>query len=239
MVDDLLTPGRVTGAQVPQLQAAMTAFATSQVLSDQQVLVSTAIPATLAVVQSSWRSVAVPVALITVQLLVLCLLLLFLAVTDAVEARGPEIALAKLRGRGAWATIAFGFPSRWCCWPWRCQPGPWPGGGLRRRSSHVLLRPGTAVVLPGLAWATAAAATAGGLAAAVGGRPPDVAPAGAGGVAPLRAAGDGPRLGGGWRPRGRCGRGAARSGRQRPDQLRPGRARSPCWYPDCSGWRLR
>ena len=167
VVDDLLSPGRVTGAQVPQLQAAMTAFSTSQVLSDQQVLVSTAIPATLAGVQSSWRSVAVPVALITVQLLVLCLLLLFLAVTDAVEARGPEIALAKLRGQGAWATIVFGLSEPVVLLAVALPAGTLAGWAATAALCHVLLRPGTAVVLPGLAWATAAAAAAGGLAAAV------------------------------------------------------------------------
>ena len=167
VVDDLLSTGRVTGAEVAQLRAAMTAFSTSQVLSDQQILVSTAIPATLQSVESSWRSVAVPVALITAQLLVLCLLLLFLAVTDAVEARGPEVALAKLRGRGAWSTVVFALSEPVILLAVALPVGVLAGWGATAVITHSLLRPGTAVVLPGLAWATAATATAGGLAAAV------------------------------------------------------------------------
>ena len=167
VVDDLLSTGRVTGAEVAQLRAAMTAFSTSQVLSDQQILVSTAIPATLAGVESSWRSVAVPVALITAQLLVLCLLLLFLAVTDAVEARGPEVALAKLRGQGTWSTVVFALSEPVILLAIALPAGVLAGWGATAVITHSLLRPGTAVVLPGLAWATAAIAAAGGLAAAV------------------------------------------------------------------------
>ncbi len=166
VVDDLLSPAQITGSEVTQLEAAMTAFATSPALADQQVLVSTAIPATLQSVESGWRSVTVPIVLITAQLLVLCLLLLFLAVTNAVEARGPEIALAKLRGRGAWATIAFGLSEPVALLALALPAGILAGWGATAALSHVLLRPGTAVVLPGLAWVTAAAVTAGGLAAA-------------------------------------------------------------------------
>jgi hypothetical protein len=167
IVDDMLNPRQIAGVEVPHLRAAMTAFSISQVLLDQQVIVSTAIPATLAAVQSGWRSVAVPVVLITIQVLFLCLLLLFLAVTDAVEARGPEVALAKLRGRGALSTVAFGLsePAVLLALAW--PAGTMAGWGAAAALCHALLRPGTAVVLPGLAWAASAAATAGGLAAAV------------------------------------------------------------------------
>src|SRR6185312_3612837 len=50
--------------------------------------------------RASWRAVEVPVVLISAQLLILAWLLLFLLVADAAEARGPEVALAKMRGRG-------------------------------------------------------------------------------------------------------------------------------------------
>ncbi|HEY8042949.1 MAG TPA: hypothetical protein VIF35_01675, partial [Streptosporangiaceae bacterium] len=108
VVDDLLNGSRLTGGEVPQLASAMTAFSESTALQAQQVLVITGIPATLQAVQSSWRSVEIPVVLITAQLLVACLLLLFLSVTDAIDARGHEVSLAKLRGRGGWRTIVFG-----------------------------------------------------------------------------------------------------------------------------------
>ncbi|SDS19992.1 FtsX-like permease family protein [Actinopolymorpha singaporensis] len=50
----------------------------------------------------------VPVLLVEVQLLVLCWLILFLVVANASEARGPEVALAKLRGVPPGRTVAFG-----------------------------------------------------------------------------------------------------------------------------------
>jgi putative ABC transport system permease protein len=167
VVDDMLRGARLTGDEVPQLQSAMTSFSNSAVLTGQQVLVSTAIPATLNTVESSWRSVAVPVVLITVQLLVLCLLLLFLAVTDAIEARGPEVALAKLRGQGGWRTVAFGMSEPVALLALALPAGTMAGWGATAVLGRVLLRPGTAVVLPPLAWAAAGAATAGGLAAVV------------------------------------------------------------------------
>ena len=167
VVDGMLRGARLTGDEVPQLQAAMTAFSISPALTDHQVIVSTAIPATLDAVQSSWRSVAVPVLLITAQLLVLCLLLLFLTITDAVDARGPEIALARLRGRGGWRIVVFGLSEPVLLLMLALPIGTLAGWRATAALCRVLLRPGTVVVLPPLAWASAAAATAGGLAAAV------------------------------------------------------------------------
>jgi putative ABC transport system permease protein len=167
VVDDMLRGARLTGDEVPPLQAAMTAFSISPALTDHQVLVGTAIPATLDAVQSSWRSVAVPVVLITAQLLVLCLLLLFLAITDAVDARGPEVALARLRGRGGWRIVVFGLSEPVLLLALALPIGTLAGWRATAALGRVLLRPGTAVVLPPLAWASAAAATAGGLVAAV------------------------------------------------------------------------
>ncbi len=165
VLDDMLRGARLTGDEVPQLRAAMTAFSASPALADQHVIVGTAIPATLQAVESSWRSVAVPVVLVTAQLLVLCLLLLFLAVTDAIDARGPEVALAKLRGRGGWATVLFGMSEPAVLLDLALPAGTLAGWGATSLLGRVLLRPGTAVVLPPLAWAAAAVAAAGGLAA--------------------------------------------------------------------------
>ncbi len=149
-----------------QLGAAMTAFSQDPTLADAQILVSTSIPATLSSVQSGWRSLAIPILLITLQLLALCLLLLFLAVTDAVEGRGAEIALAKLRGRGAWSTALFGLSEPLILLTLALPAGVLAGWGATAILSHLLLRPGTPVELAGLAWGAAVAATLGGLAAA-------------------------------------------------------------------------
>ncbi|HWG13880.1 MAG TPA: hypothetical protein VG268_11475 [Streptosporangiaceae bacterium] len=58
VVDDLLQPGRVTGDELAQLQAAMTAFSQNVVMTNSQMLVTTSIPSTLQSVQSAgarWR----------------------------------------------------------------------------------------------------------------------------------------------------------------------------------------
>ena len=167
VVDDLLNQSRLTGSEVPQLASAMTAFSTSPALQQQQVLVTTGIPATLQAVQASWRAVEIPVVLITAQLLAACLLLLFLSVTDAIDARGHEVSLAKLRGRGGWRTIVFGMSEPVLLLALALPVGTLAGWAATAALSRVLLRPGTAVVLPPLAWAAAGLATAGGLLAVV------------------------------------------------------------------------
>src|SRR5437773_571394 len=108
VLDYLLRPAHLSAADVPGLLARMNALANSVRLNVQQVIVTSDLPATLGTVQSGWNAIAVPVLLITAQLLVPVWLLLFLAGRDAAEARGPEIALAKLRGYGPWRSIVFG-----------------------------------------------------------------------------------------------------------------------------------
>ena len=168
VVDDLLAQSRLTGSEVSQLASAMTAFSSSAALQQQQVLVTTGIPATLQAVQASWRAVEIPVVLITAQLLAACLLLLFLSVGDAIDARGHDVSLAKLRGRGGWQTIMFGMSEPVLLLAVALPAGVLVGWAARAAFSRVLLRPGTAVVLPPQAWAAAGLlATAGGLLAVV------------------------------------------------------------------------
>ena len=167
VVDDVLNQSRLTGSEVPQLASAMTAFISSATLQQQQVLVTTGIPATVQGVQASWRAVEIPVVLITAQLLAACLLLLFLSVTDAIDARGHEVSLAKLRGRGGWRTIVFGMSEPVLLLAVALPAGTLAGWAATAALSRVLLRPGTTVVLPPLAWAAAGLATAGGLLAVV------------------------------------------------------------------------
>jgi hypothetical protein len=166
VVDEVLNTDRVTGGQVEPLRTAMTSFSQDPDLANAQILVSTSIPATLSSVTSGWTSLAIPILLVTLQLLALCLLLLFLAVTDAVEGRGTEIALAKLRGRGSWSTAVFGLSEPIILLALALPTGVLAGWGATAILSHLLLRPGTPVDLAGLAWVTAVAATLGGLAAA-------------------------------------------------------------------------
>lgn len=108
-----------------------------------------------------------PVTVVETQLLVLCWLVLFLVVANAAEARGPEVALAKLRGVGVGATVGFGLLDTLLlvllavpvgfllAWAWTTGLARWQ------------LAPGVPVALtPGTGWA-AAGAGAGAAVAAV------------------------------------------------------------------------
>ena len=180
----------------------------------------------------------VPVVLITLQLLALCLLLLFLAVTDAIEARGPEIALAKLRGRGAVSTAMFGLSEPVLLLLLALPVGTLAGWGASALLSHVLLRPGTQVALPALGWVSAAVAAAGGLAAAVLAAQPDSAPPV---LEEWRRSGLRLTAGAGWWtacwPPSR--RRACSNCSCPARSVRPGPARSSSWSRACSGWRSR
>jgi putative ABC transport system permease protein len=163
VIDDQLAAGSLRAGDVPLLQSGMSAFATN--VADQNVIIATEVPATLTTVQSSWRTVAVPVLLITLTLLALSWLLLFMAVTDAVDARGPEVALARLRGHGRWRTLAFGLSEPAALLAIAFPAGALAGWAAAAALDSLLLRPGTPTGMPLLAWAAAAVATAGGLAA--------------------------------------------------------------------------
>ena len=105
------------------------------------------------------------------RLLVLTWLLLFLVVTDAVDARGTEIALAKLRGYGAVRAMLFGLGEPAVLLVLALPVGAIVGWLLSVVLTHVLLRAGTPVPLPALGWGAAAIAVGGGAAAVVvGGR---------------------------------------------------------------------
>ena len=125
----------------------------------------TGLTATAQSMHESWNALAVPVLVVTAELLVLTWLLLFLIVTDAVEARGGEIALAKLRGYGTGRTVTFGIGE-----PATLLAIALPGGAVlgwlvTKLLSTVLLRSSTPVALPVLGWVGAAVAVLGGVAA--------------------------------------------------------------------------
>jgi hypothetical protein len=108
VVDGRLAIGRIQAPDVRPLAAGLNEFANSVALTTQNIVPQTTAPTALAGIESDWRAMAVPVTLTTLTLLLLTWLLLFLIVTEAVEARGPEIALAKLRGHGRLGILLFG-----------------------------------------------------------------------------------------------------------------------------------
>lgn len=165
LVDELLARGRVTPRDTKKLSAGVTTLVNDPVLNEENTTVTSDIPATLATVQAGWSSLETPVALITAQLLGLAWVLLFLLSAGTVEARSPDIALAKLRGHGRWRTAGFGLGEPLTILLVALPAGALAGWAATGALSGILLRPGTPVVLPALGWAAACAATAGGVAA--------------------------------------------------------------------------
>jgi putative ABC transport system permease protein len=138
-------------------------------LNAVQAVVVSDIPATMIHVESGWTSLAVPVAVITLELLALAALLLWVLVTDAAAARGPEIALAKLRGYGRARLAGFALSELVLLVAGAVPVGVVLGWSATAAMGSGLLRPGTQVTLSALGWAAGAAAAAGGLFAAVAG----------------------------------------------------------------------
>jgi putative ABC transport system permease protein len=167
LVDAKLNTAHLVLSDVPLLRSGLTALANSSDLSDLQVIITTNIPNGFATMQESWQAVEVPVFLITLQLLTLSWLLLFLCVTDAVAARGPEVALAKLRGYGRLRTIAFGLSEPVALLGLALPLGVAAGWAATTVLATVLLSPGTEVGLPWVAWPAAGIATAGGIGAVI------------------------------------------------------------------------
>ncbi|HEY0238416.1 MAG TPA: FtsX-like permease family protein [Friedmanniella sp.] len=100
-----LDPDRIRVADVPALQQELADWSTP---AAGGIVGDTAIPVVLTLAITEVDALALPVTVVETQLLVLCFLVLFLVVANAAEARGPEVALAKLRGVPVGATVAFG-----------------------------------------------------------------------------------------------------------------------------------
>lgn len=166
-IDDALAVRRLRLSDVGVLRQGMTSLATSQDLLAESVSVQSSVPDTLGLVQASWTALAAPVTLTTLTVVLLSWLLLFLIVTDSVEVRGSEIALAKLRGHGPGGILIVGLAE-----PAVVLVAAWPGGVLAGWAAaaglaRTLRLSGGPPDLPWTAWIAAAAAVAGGLAAVI------------------------------------------------------------------------
>ena len=146
-------------------QAAVTRFL-AQHKDDALVAASSELPAVLRSAARERHLAEVSTLLVTVQLALLAWLVMFQTVSDAIDARGNEIAMAKLRGLSALATIRFGLAE-----PVLLLALAVPIGLLvALLATHVfagaVLVSGVPVVLPLAAFGTALLAFAGGLIAA-------------------------------------------------------------------------
>lgn len=166
-IDDALTVRRLRLSDVGVLQQGMTSLAASQELQAESVNVQSGAPDTLASAQASWKALVTPVTLTTLTVVLLSWLLLFLIVTDSVEARGSEIALAKLRGHGRGGILIVGLAEPAVVLLAALPCGVLAGWAAAAGLARTLLLPGGSTDLPGTAWIAAAAAIAGGLVAVI------------------------------------------------------------------------
>ena len=166
-VDDGLALRRLRVSDVGALQQGMTSLAASQELLVDSVSVQSSVPESLDSAQASWTALADPVTLTTLTVLLLSWLLLFLIVADSVEARGPEIALAKLRGHGRAGILIVGLADPVVLLLAALPAGVIAGWAAAAGLARSLLLPGTPIDLPWTAWIAAAAAIGGGLVAII------------------------------------------------------------------------
>ena len=171
VIDQAINRSTVQAGDLDALASAIRYLGASPGLTLLTAAVESSVPTLVDEIHASWRSLAVTEFLIGAQLLVLVWLLMFLVVKDAIEARAADIALVKLRGYKGLRLIAFGLAEPASLLLIALPFGVLVGWAVSAGLSHAQLRAGMPVELPGLAWAAAAVATVGGLAAvAVAGR---------------------------------------------------------------------
>jgi putative ABC transport system permease protein len=136
--------------------------------TDQTVItVNTAILGVLDAAAKERQLAQVGTLLVTLQLTLLAWLVLFQVMSDAIEARGNEIALAKLRGLPPFATTRFGLGEAIVALTLALPIGVAAALGITHLFASSVLIPAVPVVLTPAALGTAAIAFAGGLGAAV------------------------------------------------------------------------
>ncbi len=109
-VDRYLDVSAIRLGDVPALQRELTSYANEEgiAIGGRLQVSDSAISAVLSQALRIKDTLRVPVLVVELQLLLLSWLILFLVVANAAEARGPEVALAKLRGVPTVSTVAFG-----------------------------------------------------------------------------------------------------------------------------------
>ncbi len=130
--------------------------------------VSTVLPALLTSAAANEQALGTPILLIVLQLLLLCLMVLYGTVRAAAEARGPEVALAKLRRFRQRSVLLFGLAEPLLLVPLALPIGVGLGWLMTVSLARQQLLSGTPVVLPWAAVLAGAAAVAGAGAATVG-----------------------------------------------------------------------
>ena len=164
VVDRSLDLDRIRVTDIGPLQQELTTWT---IPDGTGVVGDTATAVVLLQAQGVVDALRLPVLVVEAQLLILCWLVLFLVVANAAEARGPEVALAKLRGVGTASTVAFGLLDTLLLVVLAVPVGFLLAWGWTTALARSQLAPGVPVVLTaGTVWA-AAGAGAGAAVAAV------------------------------------------------------------------------
>jgi putative ABC transport system permease protein len=163
-VDLLLQVPAVTAHDIDPLAATVQSLIDSESLAEQQASVQSSIPTAVQTIHESWTTLSTPILVVTGELLLLTWLLLFLVVVDAVEARGSEVALARLRGYGRWRSVWVAVAEPVTVLAVSLPVGALIGWGIATALGHSL-RPGTPMPLVAVGWLGALLATLGGIAA--------------------------------------------------------------------------
>lgn len=165
-VDYVLNPAEIRLTDVPTVRSSVAAL--QRRLSDgSDFVVTTGIASVLDLAAHQRSLVDVGAGIVTAQLAVLGWMVLFLMMADAVESRGAEFALAKLRGLSPPEIWRFGLAE-----PVAVLAVAMPFGGAlgylgASAFSAVALAPDTPVVIPGTAPLAVLAVFLGGLVAAI------------------------------------------------------------------------
>ena len=157
-------PTSVRLADVPALRADVDRLQRVHSASDPLAL-TTGIDDVLDAAAHQQELVDIGTLLVTLQLSLLGWLVLFQIVTDLAEARGPEIALAKLRGHRPWQVLRFGIAEPVVLLAIATPIGIALGALAAVALGRSVLVPGTPVVVTLASIAAAAAALAGGVVA--------------------------------------------------------------------------
>jgi hypothetical protein len=165
VIDLLLDLDATTPDRVADVRSTLASLASAAVTIGA--FANTSIPAVLDAADASADTLQVPVILITLELLVLVWLLLFLTVADAAEARGPDVALARLRGLSSARTLRFGLGESLVILLAALPAGIVVGWAAMLLLAQVALRAGTPVVVGWPSVAAAVIAISGGVGAAV------------------------------------------------------------------------
>ena len=165
-VDYPIKPSAVTLATVPALRRAVAGAQRTFPLT-QQPTMTTRMSAVLDRAHDARTGLDGGTALVIVQLLLLAWLVLFEVVSASTESRGPEIAIAKLRGLKPWDATLFGVGEPVALVAAAAPLGILGGYVATRGLAAAVLLPGVPVHVGLGTWLAAAGALAGGLVATI------------------------------------------------------------------------